>query len=333
MKEKTVLVTGGAGYIGSVLVRQLLQQGASVRVVDALRSGGESIIALLDDPNFEFVKADVRDEDAMREALREVDYAVHLAAIVGDPACAQQPDLARSTNLEASKQLYHLCEETGVERFIFASTCSNYGKMEQADAYLDENAPLCPVSLYAETKVSVEKFLLDQPKANTCKPTSLRFATVYGLSSRVRFDLTVNQFTKELALGRKLVVYGEQFWRPYCHVQDLARSVGVVLGESPEKVAFDVFNVGDTEENYQKQAIVDIIERQLPGASIEYVKKEEDPRDYRVDFSKISDRLGFEITRTVPEGVREIKNIVQDGFILNPDEPRYYNVAPEEVNA
>jgi nucleoside-diphosphate-sugar epimerase len=205
--------------------------------------------------------------------------------------------------------------------------------MEQADTYLDENAPLRPVSLYAETKVSVEKFLLGQPKTNTCKPTSLRFATVYGLSPRVRFDLTVNQFTKELALGRKLVVYGEQFWRPYCHVQDLARSVGVALSASPDKVAFDVFNVGDTEENYQKQTIVDIIERELSGVSIEYVKKEEDPRDYRVDFSKISDRLGFEITRTVPDGVREIKNILQDGFILNPDEPRYYNVAPEEVNA
>ena len=269
----------------------------------------------------------------MRKALREVDYAVHLAAIVGDPACARQPDLARSVNLEASKQLYRLCEEAGVKRFIFASTCSNYGKMEDADMYLDETAPLRPVSLYAETKVSVEKYLLDQPKTNTCKPTSLRFATVYGLSPRVRFDLTVNQFTKELALGQKLVVYGEQFWRPYCHVQDLARSVGVALNESPDKVAFDVFNVGDTEENYQKQAIVDIIERQLSEVNIEYIEKEEDPRDYRVDFSKISDRLGFEITLTVPDGVREINNIVNDGFILNPDDPRYYNIPPKEVNA
>jgi nucleoside-diphosphate-sugar epimerase len=333
MKDKTILVTGGAGYIGSVLVRQLLQQGARIRVVDALRSGGESIIALLDDPNFEFVRADVRDEETMREALRGVDYAVHLAAIVGDPACAQLPDLARSVNLDASKQFYRLSEEAGVERFVFASTCSNYGKMEHEDTYLDETAPLRPVSLYAETKVSVEKFLLGQPKTNSCKPTSLRFATVYGLSPRVRFDLTVNQFTKELALGRRLVVYGEQFWRPYCHVQDLARSVGAALSASPDKVAFDVFNVGDTEENYQKQAIVDIIEHELSEVNIEYVEKEEDPRDYRVDFSKISDRLGFEITRTVPDGVREIRNIVQDGFILNPDEPRYFNVPPEEVNA
>jgi nucleoside-diphosphate-sugar epimerase len=333
MKDKTILVTGGAGYIGSVLVRQLLQQGARIRVVDALRSGGESIIALLDDPNFEFVRADVRDEETMREALRGVDYAVHLAAIVGDPACAQLPDLARSVNLDASKQFYRLSEEAGVERFVFASTCSNYGKMEHEDKYLDETAPLRPVSLYAETKVSVEKFLLGQPKTNSCKPTSLRFATVYGLSPRVRFDLTVNQFTKELALGRRLVVYGEQFWRPYCHVQDLARSVGAALSASPDKVAFDVFNVGDTEENYQKQAIVDIIEHELSEVNIEYVEKEEDPRDYRVDFSKIGDRLGFEITRTVPDGVREIRNIVQDGFILNPDEPRYFNVPPEEVNA
>jgi nucleoside-diphosphate-sugar epimerase len=325
-----ILVTGGAGYIGSMLVRQLLRADHQVRVVDVLRSGGESILDLLDHPDFEFTRADVRDEDAMLEAAEGVDAIVHLAAIVGDPACAKDPELTRSINLEASKQLYQIAEDRGVQRFVFASTCSNYGKMDGED-FLDEDSPLRPVSLYAETKVAVEKYLLGQPESNTCKPTSLRFSTVYGLSPRVRFDLTVNQFTKELALGNELVIYGEQFWRPYCHVADLARSVGAVLEAEDQKVAFDVFNVGDNDENYQKQAIVDLIVERIPDADLSYVEKTEDPRDYRVDFSKIRERLGFEITRTVVDGIEEIKYILDNNFILDPEDPRYYNVTPEEV--
>jgi nucleoside-diphosphate-sugar epimerase len=327
-----VLVTGGAGYIGSMLVRQLLEADHQVRVVDILRSGGESIIDLLHVDAFDFVRADVRDKDAMRSAADGVDAIIHLAAIVGDPACAEAPTLARQTNLEASKQLYQIAEERGVQRFVFASTCSNYGKMDGEDV-LDEGAPLRPVSLYAETKVETEKYLLGQPRSNTCTPTCLRFATVYGLSPRVRFDLTVNQFTKELALGKELVIYGEQFWRPYCHVADLARSVGTVLGAETETVAFDVFNVGDNEENYRKQTIVDLITERIPDATLSYVEKSEDPRDYRVDFTKIRDRLGFEVTRTVPDGIDEILYVLENGFIQDPEDPRYYNIEPEEVAA
>ncbi|MCS4174468.1 NAD-dependent epimerase/dehydratase family protein [Salinibacter ruber] len=328
----TVLVTGGAGYIGSMLVRQLLRAGHRVRVADTLQAGGESIIDLLDVDDFEFVRSDVRDEDAMREAAAGVDAIVHLAAIVGDPACAEAPELARNINLDASKQLYRIAEDLGIGKFVFASTCSNYGKMEGED-FLDEDSPLRPVSLYAETKVEVEKYLLDQPDGNDCKPTCLRFATVYGLSPRVRFDLTVNQFTKELALGKELVIYGEQFWRPYCHVADLARSVRTVLNAEADDVAFDVFNVGDNDENYQKQTIVDLIVERIPDADLSYVEKTEDPRDYRVDFSKIHDRLGFEITRTVPDGIDEIKYIIENGFIQDPEDERYYNIDPKEVSA
>lgn len=327
-----ILVTGGAGYIGSLLVRLLINAGHHIRVADILRSGGESIIDLLDSQAFEFIQADVRDKHAMREATTGMDAVVHLAAIVGDPACAQAPDLAYSTNLEASKQLYRIANDLGVQRFVFASTCSNYGKMEGED-FLDEDAPLRPVSLYAETKVAVEKYLLGQPEHSSCKPTCLRFSTVYGLSPRVRFDLTVNQFTKELTLGNELVIYGEQFWRPYCHVADLARSVGMVLDAEAETVEFNVFNVGDNQENYQKQTIVDLVTNRIPEADISYVEKTEDPRDYRVDFTKIREQLGFSITRTVPEGIDEIKYIIDQGFIPNPEDPRYYNIAPQAVKA
>lgn len=324
MKEQ-VLVSGGAGYIGSVLVRLLLEKGYRVRVLDNLMFGGVPIIDLLNNEDFEFMKGDVRNPDDVRRAMQGMDHVVHLAAIVGDPACAKQPELAREVNLDGSKRMYDMANELGLKRFVFASTCSNYGKMSDPESYVDEESVLAPVSLYAETKVAVEQYLLSQPKTNPCKPTSLRFSTVYGLSPRPRFDLTVNEFTKELALGRELVVFGEQFWRPYCHVVDLCRSVLAVLDAEEEKVAFDVFNVGDTSENYQKQMIVDEILKQLPGSAIRYVSKNEDPRDYRVTFEKIRERLGFKISKTVPDGIRQIIQVVQDGFIPNPDANEFRN--------
>lgn len=324
--SKKILVTGGAGYIGSVLTRQLLDKGYKVRVFDNLMYGGEPIIDLLNLPNFEFIKGDIRDEENVKQAMQGIDCVAHLASIVGDPACAKQPELAKSTNLEGSKLLYEIANKSGVSKFVFASTCSNYGKMEDPEAYVTEESATAPVSLYAETKVAVEQYLLSQNRDNACKPTCLRFSTVYGLSLRPRFDLTVNEFAKELALGRELVIFGEQFWRPYCHVYDLARSVITVIEAAPEKVAFDVFNVGDTSENYQKKMIVDEVKKLIPDAKIKYVSKNEDPRDYRVNFDKIKNVLGFELMFKVPDGIAQIKKVLDDGFILNPDDNKYKNV-------
>jgi nucleoside-diphosphate-sugar epimerase len=326
LKGKSILVTGGAGYIGSVLTRLLLEKGYKVTVLDSLMFSGEPILDLLNNPNFKFIKGDVRNEDDVKRALPGVYAVAHLASIVGDPACAKQPELARSTNLEGSKILYRLANEYGAQRFVFASTCSNYGKMEDPNSFVTETSRLAPVSLYAETKVATELFLMEQPKDNVCKPTSLRFSTVYGLSLRPRFDLTVNEFAKDLALGRELVIFGEQFWRPYCHVVDLARSVISVIEADENKVAFEVFNVGDTTENYQKQMIVDEIKKQIPDAKVKYVKKNEDPRDYRVAFEKIRDRIGFSITKKVPDGIAQIIKAIEEGFIVNPDDPKYKNV-------
>ncbi len=323
---KKVLISGGAGYIGSVLTRMVLRAGYKVRVIDNLRFGGEAIVDLLNDKNFEFIKGDTRNEHDLKKAVKGVDFVAHLAAIVGDPACAKDPELARETNLGASKRFYQIANEAGVKRFVFASTCSNYGKMKDSDAFVNEESNLAPVSLYAETKVAAEKFLLSQDKNNICKPTILRFSTVYGLSPRIRFDLTVNEFTKELALGRELVVFGEQFWRPYCHVVDLARAIRLVFESDIDKVAFDVFNVGDTNENYQKQMLVDEIKKQLPDAKIKYVKKDEDPRDYRVNFDKIKNKLGYRITMRVPDGIAQIIKVIKEGFLNNPDEAKYKNI-------
>ncbi len=323
---KRILVTGGAGYIGSVVVRQLLEKNYSVRVIDSLRFGGEALLEVLDHPNFEFVKADVTQTETLEPHLSDVWGIIHLAAIVGDPACSLEKELAVETNLEASKRLYDLANQKGVKRFVFASTCSNYGKMPDAEGFVTETSALSPVSIYAETKVAFERYLLGQKTTNTCLPTCLRFSTVYGISPRIRFDLTVNEFTKDLSLGRKLIIFGEQFWRPYCHVTDLARSTIVVLESDDNKVAFDVFNVGDTHENYQKQTIVELIQKHIPDAKIEYVKKDEDPRDYRVNFDKIKSVLDFEISRTVPDGIAEIYQLVSKGFLTDPDDQKYLNI-------
>lgn len=324
--SKKILVTGGAGYIGSVLTRQLLEKGYHVRVLDSLMYGGEPIIDMFNYPNFEFVKGDVRNSSDVSKAMQGIDCVAHLAAIVGDPACAQDAQLSKSTNVDGSKLLYDTANKSGVSKFVFASTCSNYGKMDDPDKFVTEESTLAPVSLYAETKVAVEQYLLSQPKSNNCKPTCLRFSTVYGLSLRPRFDLTVNEFAKELALGRELVIFGEQFWRPYCHVYDLARSVVSVIEASEEIVAFDVFNVGDTSENYQKKMIVDEVLKIIPDGKIKYVSKNEDPRDYRVAFDKIKNKLGFELMFKVPDGIKQIVEVINDGFILNPDDNKYKNV-------
>jgi len=320
-----VLVTGAAGYIGSILSGQLLEAGYDVRGLDLLLFGGESLLSIYDHPRFEFIHADVRKEAHLRSALEGVDAVIHLAAIVGDPACAKQPELAEETNWTASKLLFELAQATpGVKRFVFASTCSNYGKM-LGQKYVTETAPLKPVSLYAELKVRFENLLLNSKTRTDFVPTALRFATVYGLSPRMRFDLTVNEFIREVTLGRELEIFGEQFWRPYCHVSDLARSCLLVLQAPASTVTHNVFNVGDSGENYQKKMIVEEVLKIVPRAKIKYVRRLEDPRDYRVDFSKIRSTLGFSITKRVPDGLREIHSAIRDGILTDPDCDRYRN--------
>jgi len=326
---KNILVTGGAGYVGSGLLRELLLKGYNVTCVDNLMFGRESLLDVWNNKNFTFINCDINNnEDLDRVFLKSNFYAViHLAAIVGDPACKLYSDIAIKTNWNSSKWLIEKSKSAGVSKFIFASTCSNYGKMDNPEAYVDENSKLAPVSLYAELKVKFEKYMLSEmQKPSGFSPTSLRFSTVYGLSPRMRFDLTVNEFTKDLVLGKELYVFGEQFWRPYCHVKDFSKAFITVLNSPNEKVAYNVFNVGDTNENYTKQMIVDEIKKVLPNSKIKYVAKNDDPRDYRVNCDKIKKELGFKISMTVPDGIMEIKRAIQENLIHDPEDQKYYNI-------
>ena len=325
--SRRVLVTGGAGYIGSIVSRILLERGDSVRVFDSLLHGGDALLSLYPFEGFEFVRGDIRDPEAVDQALDGVDAVVHLAAIVGDPACSRDPDLAREVNLDASVRLFGLCAKRGVERTVFASTCSNYGRMPDANGYVTEETELRPLSVYAETKVAVERRLLEAGNGATPAATVLRFATIFGLSPRPRFDLTVNEFSAELLTRGRLAVFGEQFWRPYVHVADAARAVALVLSAPAETVSGAVFNIGATAENYRKGDIVRLVREELGGedVEIEYVTQQDDPRDYRVSFEKFERAFGFQPTRTVRDGVREILSAVRSGAIADPHDPRYRN--------
>lgn len=318
-----VLVTGGAGYVGSTLVPLLLRAGHRVRVLDSMVHGGEALLGVWDDPAFELWAGDMRDSYLVRDAVHDVHAVVHLAAIVGDPACAREPDLARAVNLEASVNLIEASRAAGVERFVFASTCSNYGRMADSEALVDEQSPLAPVSLYAETKVTVERCVLSG--SNGMCATALRLATVFGVSPRMRFDLTVNEFSAQLVVDRRLEIYGPQFWRPYIHVRDAARAMVTVLSAPVADVAGEVFNVGSTDENYRKADLVDLIRQHVPDGVVDFVAKTEDPRDYRVSFAKIRGRLGFEVSRRVADGVAEVVRLVRSGAIRDIHDPRYRN--------
>ena len=300
-------MTGGAGYIGSVLVADLLARGFRVRVLDALYYDNQvALRGFLDHPGFEFVEGDITDPDAVRKSVRSCSDVVHLAALVGDPVCKKYPELARRVNHDASIQLVQSAAEHGIGRFVFVSTCSNYG-LRNDDECATEESELNPVSLYAETKVAVERHLVSAYSDSDMVTSILRLATAHGLSPRMRFDLTVSEFTQELHAGNRLSVYDFDTWRPYCHVKDISRSIINVLLADCSKVKGQVFNVGDDSQHYTKKQLVELITRTLGRGEVEFVEKSVDPRNYRVSFQKVKDTLGFTVSEDVAASIERLK--------------------------
>jgi nucleoside-diphosphate-sugar epimerase len=319
-----VLVTGGAGYIGALAVEELREAGHEVRVLDSLLHGQDEVAAGLGEGGAELIRGDVRDDAARARALEGADAVVHLAAIVGDPACAVDPELSNEVNVEGSRSIVRDARAAGVSRLVFASTCSNYGRMADPTVPIDESGELRPVSLYAEQKVAIERELLGG-SPNGLAVTCLRFATVYGVGRRMRFDLTVNEFTRDLWAERPLEVFGELFWRPYIHVRDAARAIALVLSRPEEEVAGEVFNAGHSDENYRKLDLVGMITDRLGRGEVSYVHRDEDPRDYKVSFEKIRGRLGFEPLHRVPDGVDEIVRALEAGRFGDPFDGSFSN--------
>ncbi len=309
--ERRVLVVGGAGYVGSVLVRKLLAGRYNVTVLDnLLYDHGSAVAGLIDVPGFSFIRGDLCDSAVVKEALEGATDVVLLAALVGDPMCKKYADLARRVNHDGAIRLIEGLVGRNLHKVIFLSTCSNYG-LRPDDSLATETSELNPKSLYAETKVAVEHYLAENtPRFDFC-PTVLRAATAYGASARMRFDLTVSEFTRTLAMGASLLVYDENTWRPYCHVNDIADAIITVLKSPTEEVCGEIFNVGSTEENYTKKMIVDIIQSHTQSGSVEYKVGGFDPRNYRVSFDKISTKLGFSnrhsVGRTVPHLIKGVQ--------------------------
>jgi nucleoside-diphosphate-sugar epimerase len=320
------LVTGGSGYIGALLVQELGEAGHEVRVLDSLLHGQQDIASEQEQAGVQVVRGDVRDGDARARALDGIDAVVHLAAIVGDPACGRDPQVSDEVNVQATRALVADASQAGVKRLVFASTCSNYGRMADPTVPIAEDGELAPVSLYAEQKVGMEQLILGGGVGNGMSPTCLRFATVYGVGRRMRFDLTVNEFTRELWADRDLEVFGEKFWRPYIHVRDAGRAVRTVLETPVERVAGEVFNAGRSGENYRKLDLVEEIKKQTDRGRVSYVHRDEDPRDYKVSFDKIRERLGFETLMTVPDGIGEILAALDEHAFGDPFDGRYKNI-------
>lgn len=320
-----VLVTGGAGYIGVPLCEELLSRGNRVRVLDVLLHEQSAMVDRLRGAGAELIEGDIRDGPARQRAVQGADAVVHLAAIVGDPACARDPDAAREVNVGGSAGLVQDARDAGITRLLFASTCSNYGRMADPTVPITEEGELAPVSLYATQKVQIEQSLLDGDHGSL-KPACLRFATVYGVAPRMRFDLTVNEFARDLWADRDLEVFGEQFWRPYVHVKDAARGVCTALEAPLQNVGGHVYNVGRSGENYRKLDLVQEIQRQISTGRVSFVHRDEDPRDYKVSFDKIRERLGFETLMTVPDGIAEVIAALSAGDLPEPFDVRYRNI-------
>lgn len=303
---RKLLLIGGAGYIGSVVCAYLLELGFHVTVLDALYyQHGACLIPNLRKSNFNFLLGDFTCESTVKSVLADVTDVVILAGFVGDPITKKYPDFSDQVNLTGMRNFIKLLEHYPLRKVIFISTCSNYGLITK-NILADEDFELKPLSLYAKAKVEIEKFILSQKNNVDYCAIILRFATAFGLSPRMRFDLTVNEFVRDLYLGKELTVYDADTWRPYCHVLDFARALHYVLEAPKNDVYFEVFNAGSEKNNYTKKMIIETIQQYIPTSKVCYQKHGADPRNYRVDFNKIKKVLNFEAQYSVSDGVCEL---------------------------
>ena len=314
---RLVTLFGGGGYIGPVIVKRLLAGGYRVRVVDMFLYGTENILlGFFDNPNFDVLNGDLADPAVALRGLDNATDAVILAGLVGDPITKKYPEAHQAINENGIRDLVDSLNGRGLKRVIFVSTCSNYGLIPEG-ALADEDYALSPLSLYAKAKVGIEQKLLALSGKVDYAATALRFATAFGLAPRMRFDLTVSEFTRDMYHGRDLLVYDADTWRPYCHVQDFADVIQRVLEAPAEAIAYEVFNAGGDSNNFTKRMIVEAIQKYLPDAPVTYQAHGSDPRNYRVDFKKIRTRLDFQPRYSVEDGVRELLKALEQNLFAD----------------
>jgi nucleoside-diphosphate-sugar epimerase len=325
-----VIITGGAGYIGSLLAGELLRMGIKVTVIDELIYGGESLLSYLAHPNFHFTRANVVEPRIIRSSppadWEKPDAIFHLAAIVGFPACqAVGRQVAWRYNVEATERVFEQALSIGVRRFIYASSYSNYGLSPDGKPVTEETA-LTPQSLYAETKIAAERYLVGQ-RDISCIPLIFRLATLYGISPRTRFDLLINQFVLDAYTKRELLIYQRGYSRSFIHIRDAVRGLILGLHAPEEKVSGQIYNLGSDNGNYTKDQIVAMVLKRLPETVVTYKDMSfgGDMRDITVSYKKIQTELDFETTLTPDDGVREVLHTIRSGLISNPHDQHYRN--------
>jgi len=318
VQNKKVLLIGGGGYIGTAITKILLGFGYKVCCLDNFIYDNEfSVKKFQLETNYELVKGDFRNNQLLQLALADVTDVVFLAGLVGEPITNKYPNISRAINEIGISNAIDKLNQKGLEKVIFISTCSNYG-LTPLNSSVDEQYPLNPLSMYAKAKVNIENYLLSGDKKDYA-PVVLRFATAFGLSERMRFDLTINEFALTLGTGKKLKVFDADSWRPYCHVQDFANLIRIVIDSPNEKVSNQIFNSGSDENNFTKRDIVKIIQRFLPNSEIEFTGESKDYRNYKVSFAKVKSFFNFSPQISLEQGIKEILLNVKNGVFNKND--------------
>jgi len=311
---KNILLVGGGGYVGTVLTSYFLKKNYKITVLDNFVYDNQfSIQPYIGDSDYRFILGDINDSEKLKEASNGVTDVIILAGLVGDPITKKYPKESELINEKGIRNCIDFFNGKGIEKLLFISTCSNYGLIKENEL-ADEDYPLNPLSLYANAKVTNENYLLSKKNKVDYTGVVLRFATAFGLSPRMRFDLSISEFVREIFFGKELLVYDEHTWRPYCHVRDFAILLGKVIESENEKIAFEVFNAGGDVNNFTKKMIVDEILTQIPNGKVKYVQKGSDPRNYRVSFDKVKDTLSFEPEFKVKDGIKELINALKIGL-------------------
>ena len=319
---RSVLVIGGAGYIGSALLPKLLNKGMKVRVLDRFLYGFEPVEKWMNHPRLELVEGDFRHVDRVVEAMQDMDSVVHLGAIVGDPASSLDEAVTVAVNLTATQMIAQVAKACGIRRFVFASTCSVYGA---SDDLLNEQSAVNPISLYGRTKLAAERGLMKMTD-DSFQPTILRFATIYGFSGRTRFDLVVNLLAAMAQAERKITVYGGDQWRPFVHVDDAALAVATVLGAPLSRVGNQKLNIGSDEQNYTIRQIGELIHQKVMDAELIVKEDDVDKRNYRVSFAKVKKAVNFQPKWNVERGIEQVLEAVAGGAVTDFRDKQYSNV-------
>lgn len=309
---KHILLIGGAGYIGTVITKYFLDQNLKVRIFDNLIYDNKNVIeAFVNRDNFSFVKGDLCNQSDILNSLEGITDVIILGGLVGDPITKKYPELSNKINDEGVKNCIETLNHKNLNKVIFVSTCSNYGLIND-NQIADENFELKPLSLYAKAKVKIEKFILDKKKDKIdYQPVILRFATAFGPSPRMRFDLTINEFIYELLSGKELLVFDPDTWRPYCHVIDFARLTFEIILNCNQDLSFEIFNAGSDINNFTKRGIVNLIADKIDGSKIRFKEGDVDPRNYRVNFKKLETKLNFKTKHNVKDEINEIINFIK----------------------